>query len=111
MRLVLLKRGSRHPLYLTLLSQDLRLFALYEKVRQREGEIEGEENLSGVQPDSICSVFGFSDSLVSSAFGEDPEVARVASFNAAAPAGLPGARSWIGAGGRGPRGSVGQQRW
>ncbi|KAH0626292.1 hypothetical protein JD844_001202 [Phrynosoma platyrhinos] len=33
MRLVLLKRGSRHPLYLTLLTQDLRLFALYEKVR------------------------------------------------------------------------------
>lgn len=34
MRLVLLKRGSRQPLYLTLLTQDLRLFALYEKVRQ-----------------------------------------------------------------------------
>uniref|UniRef100_A0A8C6XEC4 TROVE domain-containing protein n=1 Tax=Naja naja TaxID=35670 RepID=A0A8C6XEC4_NAJNA len=33
MQLVLLKRGSRQPLYLSLLIQDLRLFALYEKVR------------------------------------------------------------------------------
>ncbi|XP_042331949.1 telomerase protein component 1 isoform X2 [Sceloporus undulatus] len=35
MRLVLLKRGSRQPLYLTLLTQDLRLFALYEKLSER----------------------------------------------------------------------------
>ncbi|XP_013912038.1 PREDICTED: telomerase protein component 1-like [Thamnophis sirtalis] len=35
MRLVLLKRGSRQPLYLSLLIQDLRLFALYEKLSER----------------------------------------------------------------------------
>ncbi|KAL8176473.1 UNVERIFIED_CONTAM: hypothetical protein K2H54_035247 [Gekko kuhli] len=35
MRLVLLKRGSRQPLYLMLLTQDLRLFALYEKLSER----------------------------------------------------------------------------
>ncbi|XP_053114992.1 telomerase protein component 1 isoform X3 [Hemicordylus capensis] len=35
MRLVLLKRGSWQPLYLTLLTQDLRLFALYEKLSER----------------------------------------------------------------------------
>ncbi|CAI5791130.1 telomerase protein component 1 isoform X1 [Podarcis lilfordi] len=35
MRLVLLKRDSRQPLYLTLLTQDLRLFALYEKLSER----------------------------------------------------------------------------
>ncbi|XP_044278296.1 telomerase protein component 1 isoform X3 [Varanus komodoensis] len=35
MRLVLLKRGSRQPLYLTLLTQDLRLFALYEQLSER----------------------------------------------------------------------------
>ncbi|XP_039206037.1 telomerase protein component 1 isoform X2 [Crotalus tigris] len=35
MRLVLLKRGSREPLYLSLLIQDLRLFALYEKLSER----------------------------------------------------------------------------
>ncbi|XP_066483000.1 telomerase protein component 1 isoform X2 [Tiliqua scincoides] len=35
MRLVLLKRGSRQPLYLSLLTQDLRLFALYEKLSER----------------------------------------------------------------------------
>uniref|UniRef100_A0ABM5EIR4 Telomerase protein component 1 isoform X1 n=1 Tax=Pogona vitticeps TaxID=103695 RepID=A0ABM5EIR4_9SAUR len=35
MRLVLLKKGSRQPLYLTLLTQDLRLFALYEKLSER----------------------------------------------------------------------------
>ncbi|XP_070582909.1 telomerase protein component 1 [Erythrolamprus reginae] len=35
MRLVLLKRGSQQPLYLSLLIQDLRLFALYEKLSER----------------------------------------------------------------------------
>ncbi|XP_062994042.1 telomerase protein component 1 isoform X2 [Elgaria multicarinata webbii] len=35
MRLVLLKRGSQQPLYLTLLTQDLRLFAQYEKLSER----------------------------------------------------------------------------
>uniref|UniRef100_A0A8C5SGA3 Telomerase protein component 1 n=1 Tax=Laticauda laticaudata TaxID=8630 RepID=A0A8C5SGA3_LATLA len=35
MRLVLFKRGSRQPLYLSLLIQDLRLFALYEKLSER----------------------------------------------------------------------------
>ncbi|XP_077169089.1 telomerase protein component 1 isoform X2 [Paroedura picta] len=35
MRLVLLKRGSQQPLYLMLLTQDLRLFALYEKLSER----------------------------------------------------------------------------
>ncbi|XP_015273529.1 PREDICTED: telomerase protein component 1-like [Gekko japonicus] len=35
MRLILLKRGSRQPLYLMLLTQDLRLFALYEKLSER----------------------------------------------------------------------------
>ncbi|XP_074974999.1 telomerase protein component 1 isoform X6 [Caretta caretta] len=35
MRLVLLKRGARQPLYLALLTQDLRAFTLYEKVSER----------------------------------------------------------------------------
>ncbi|XP_007438144.1 telomerase protein component 1 [Python bivittatus] len=35
MRLVLMKRGSQQPLYLSLLTQDLRLFALYEKLSER----------------------------------------------------------------------------
>uniref|UniRef100_A0A8D0G6K1 NACHT domain-containing protein n=1 Tax=Sphenodon punctatus TaxID=8508 RepID=A0A8D0G6K1_SPHPU len=35
MRPVLLKRGSRQPLYLMLLTQDLRAFAVYEKVTER----------------------------------------------------------------------------
>ncbi|TFJ99854.1 vimentin-type intermediate filament-associated coiled-coil protein [Platysternon megacephalum] len=34
MRLVLLKRGARQPLYLALLTQDLRAFTVYEKVPQ-----------------------------------------------------------------------------
>uniref|UniRef100_A0A674IMT5 Telomerase associated protein 1 n=1 Tax=Terrapene triunguis TaxID=2587831 RepID=A0A674IMT5_9SAUR len=35
MRLVLLKRGARQPLYLALLTQDLRAFTVYEKVSER----------------------------------------------------------------------------
>ncbi|XP_067414587.1 telomerase protein component 1-like [Emydura macquarii macquarii] len=35
MRLVLVKRGARQPLYLTLLTQDLRSFTCYEKVSER----------------------------------------------------------------------------
>ncbi|XP_030395381.1 telomerase protein component 1 isoform X2 [Gopherus evgoodei] len=35
MRLVLLKRGARQPLYLALLTQDLRAFTIYEKVSER----------------------------------------------------------------------------
>ncbi|XP_039355050.1 telomerase protein component 1 isoform X4 [Mauremys reevesii] len=35
MRLVLMKRGARQPLYLALLTQDLRAFTIYEKVSER----------------------------------------------------------------------------